>query len=77
MCIVLKLYYAKFDVSGLFCSKVIKEKPLGGWLYPSIGKGRVNDPIRDFLNKTLLRKKTQKFQFLVKPGSINKKYEES
>ena len=29
MCILLKLHYAKFDVSSLFCSKVIKEKPLG------------------------------------------------
>ena len=32
MCILLKLHYAKFDVSGLFCSKVIEEKPLGDWL---------------------------------------------
>ena len=30
MCILLKLHYAKFDVSRLFCSNVIKEKPLGG-----------------------------------------------
>ena len=29
MCILLKLHYAKFDVSGLFCSKVIGDKPLG------------------------------------------------
>ena len=28
MCILLKLHHAKFDVSGLFCSKVIEEKPL-------------------------------------------------
>ena len=34
MCIILKLNYAKFDVSSLFCSKVIKEKPLGGLLDP-------------------------------------------
>ena len=34
MCILLKLYYAKFDVSGLFCSKVIEEKPLGGRVDP-------------------------------------------
>ena len=27
MCILLKLHYAKFDVSGLFCSKVIEEPP--------------------------------------------------
>ena len=30
MCILLKLHYAKFDVSRLVCSKVIKEKPLEG-----------------------------------------------
>ena len=30
MCILLKLHYAKFDVSILFSSKVIGEKPLGG-----------------------------------------------
>ena len=40
MCILVKLHYAKFDVSRLFCSKVIEEKPLGGWLDPP-GKGRV------------------------------------
>ena len=28
MCILLKLHYAKFDVSSLCCSKVIEEKPL-------------------------------------------------
>ena len=28
MCILLKLHYAKFGVSNLFFSKVIKEKPL-------------------------------------------------
>ena len=32
MCILLKLDYAKFGVSNLFFSKVIKEKPLGGRL---------------------------------------------
>ena len=32
MCILLKLDYTKFGVSNLFSSKVIKEKPLGGWL---------------------------------------------
>ena len=43
MCILLKLHYAKFDVSSLFCSKVIEEKPLGCWLYPPPppGKGKV------------------------------------
>ena len=30
MCMLLKLHYAKFDVSSLFCSKVIEEKPLRG-----------------------------------------------
>ena len=29
MCILLKLHYAKFYVSRLFCSKVIEEKRLG------------------------------------------------
>ena len=39
MCILLKLHYAKFDVSRLFCRKVIEEKPSGeGRL---LGKGRV------------------------------------
>ena len=44
MCILLKLHYAKFDVSSLFCSKVIEEKPLGvggGRLDSPLGKGRV------------------------------------
>ena len=30
MCILLKLHYANFDASRLFCSKIIEEKPLGG-----------------------------------------------
>ena len=38
---LLKLHYAKFDVSRLFCSKVIEEKPLRGRLDPPFGKGRV------------------------------------
>ena len=42
MCILLKLHYAKFDVSALFCSKVIEEKPLGVGSRPPFGKGRVN-----------------------------------
>ena len=44
MCILLKLHYAKFDVSRLFCSKVIEEKPLEGRLAPPPppGEGRVN-----------------------------------
>ena len=35
MCMLLKLHYAKFDVSRLFRSKVIKEKPLGVSSTPS------------------------------------------
>ena len=34
MYILLKLYYAKFDVSRLFWSKIIEEKSLGGRLNP-------------------------------------------
>ena len=34
MCMLLKLHYAKFDVSSLFCSKVMEEKPLGARLDP-------------------------------------------
>ena len=34
MRILLKLHYAKFDVSSLFCSNVIEEKPLGVRLDP-------------------------------------------
>ena len=34
MFILLKLHYAKFDLSSLFCSKVIKEKLLGGGVDP-------------------------------------------
>ena len=43
MCKLLKLHYAKFDVSSLFCSKVIEEKPLGCRLDPPFGKGRVKE----------------------------------
>ena len=48
MCILLKLHYAKFDLPGLFCSKVIEEKPLGGGSArpPPLGKGRVK-PMKD------------------------------
>ena len=47
MCILLKLHYEKFDVSRLFCSKVIEEKPFGGRLDPPppLGKGRVKQTI--------------------------------
>ena len=41
MCILLKLHYAKINVSSLFCSKVIEEKLLGAWPDPSLGIGRV------------------------------------
>ena len=34
MCISLKLEYANFGVSKLFCSKVIEQKPLGCRLDP-------------------------------------------
>ena len=42
MCILLKLHYEKFDVSRLFSSKVIEEKPLGGRLDPPLVKERFN-----------------------------------
>ena len=41
MCILLNLHNAKYDASGLFCSKVIEEKPLGGVEQATLGKGRV------------------------------------
>ena len=41
MCILFKLHDAKFGVSHLFFSKVIKEKPLGGRLEAPLDKGRV------------------------------------
>ena len=45
MCILLKLHYAKFDVSRLFCSKVIKGKPLGALLEPP-DKGMVKRSLK-------------------------------
>ena len=65
MCILLKLHYAKFDVSRLFCSKVIEEKSLGGLIDPPppplFGKGRVkifsknpNPPVQIRLNASVL-----------------------
>ena len=44
---LLKLDYANFDVSRLFCSKVIKEKPLGG---RPLSKGRVNFLLKGVLS---------------------------
>ena len=39
---LLKLHYGKFDVSRLFCSKVIEVKHFGGSARPPpFGKGRV------------------------------------
>ena len=38
MFILFKLQYAKFDVSRLFCSKVIEEKPFGGSARPPLVK---------------------------------------
>ena len=46
MCILLQLHYAKFDVSRLFCSKVIEEKYLG-WSARAPDKGRL-DSIHHF-----------------------------
>ena len=55
MCILLKLHYAKFDVSRLFRSKVIEEKL---WRVgspppppPPLGKGRVNQGGGGFMIK--------------------------
>ena len=45
MCILLKLHYVKFDVSRMFCSKVMEEKPLGGQLDPLVKEGLIcNSP---------------------------------
>ena len=38
MCILLKFDYAKFGVSNLYFSKVIKERPLGAQLDPHLVK---------------------------------------
>ena len=43
MCILLKLDYAKFGVSYLFLSKVIKEKPFVGRLDPPLVKEGLMD----------------------------------
>ena len=50
MCILLKLHYAKFDVSRLYCSKVVEEKPLGGRLDPPLPL------VKEGLNGVLLDK---------------------
>ena len=58
MCMLLKLQYAKLDVSRLFRSKVIEEKPLGGRLDPRspppppLGKGRVKRTPREICVRT-------------------------
>ena len=54
MCILLKLHYAKFDVSRLLYSKVIEEKPLGG--------GRLEPPPR--LVKEGLKELSDKFKLI-------------
>ena len=50
MCILLKLHYGNFNVSKLFCSKVIEEKPLGGRA-PLVKEGLI---ICQFLKKDLV-----------------------
>ena len=54
MCILLKLHYARFNVSSVFCSKVIEEKSLGGRLDPPPllkeglrGSGYMTTPVSD------------------------------
>ena len=51
MCILLKLHYAKFDVSRLFCSKVIEEKPLG----VKVKKHLLIDVRQNFLLRTFVK----------------------
>ena len=41
---LLKLHYAKFDVSRLFHSKVTEEKPLGDRLEPPLVKEGLKGP---------------------------------
>ena len=45
MYILLKLHYAKFDVSGLFCSKVIEKNLWGVGSTPLVKKGLMKKPI--------------------------------
>ena len=46
MCILLKLYYAKFGVSSLFSSKSYRRKTFGGRIDPPLlGKGRVKEKV--------------------------------
>ena len=52
MCILLKFDYAKFGVSNLRLSNVIKEKPLGNWLEPPpFGTGRVKCQVKTYIQK--------------------------
>ena len=51
MCMLLKLHYAKFDVSRLFLSNVIQEKPLG-FGSTSLGTRRVKIILRELKTKT-------------------------
>ena len=41
MCILLKLHSAKFDVSSLFCSKVIEENLWGNGSTPLVKEGLI------------------------------------
>ena len=50
MCMLLKLHYAKLDVSSLFCSKVIGNCPP-----PPLNIGRVKVVVRACYRDTLLR----------------------
>ena len=74
MCMLLKLHYAKFDVSSLFCSKVIEEKSLGGGSVgppPPLFKGRVklyfllsSNVCCDLINQRNSHLKGEKYQDL-------------
>ena len=69
MCILLKLHYAKFDVSRLFCSNVIEEKPLGVGSTPS---PLVKEGLKNIVTNTSIFKKYIKN--MVTSISIFKKY---
>ena len=69
MCILLKLHYAKFDVSRLSCSKVIEENPLGGLARPpQPGKGSVEHLVVGCVQEAgrqLQKKHVKKFCWLI------------